>query len=361
MTLIVGYIYSDSVQIIADSAVTFLNSTHFKSVDDKLEYNSLGEIIELNDETLVKESANKIYVLNDSLLIAFSGLESEGILLIEDLNIFLSALSTKVTSKNLNTFFQLNAPKNTSYLIGFCQDNRPTLFSYNGKVEILSKKGEFLIIGSGASEELLTMPFKIAFEQLSKRNIETSLFLIFINSLLQCSALNSQSFSRGVGGFFNGAQIKKDGVSWVRDTCSILYSSVNFEKSERFIINKYNRDNAVFLSSPKIDKAVYFTTSNLLSISIDHWLKKWEIELTGLNAACSCDYYVYICYDRRIISIVNTANDRYKKLMKIHKINESEIGFELHIDLINKLLTYAVNPETGEEDIEGFGFQINYL
>jgi len=37
------------------------------------------------------------------------------------------------------------------------------------------------------------------------------------------------------------------------------------------------------------------------------------------------------------------------------------MGFDLNGKLIEKLLSYAINPKTGKEDNDGFGIQFNYL
>ena len=37
------------------------------------------------------------------------------------------------------------------------------------------------------------------------------------------------------------------------------------------------------------------------------------------------------------------------------------MGFELNVKLVEYLLRFPINPETGNEDIDGFGVQFNYL
>jgi hypothetical protein len=67
-------------------------------------------------------------------------------------------------------------------------------------------------------------------------------------AICQSSCTNSFSIKNGVGGFFNGAYVKFNGIRWAEDTVYILYSSNNFEEN-RLLIDKFNRTNTnVFIS-----------------------------------------------------------------------------------------------------------------
>lgn len=95
MTLIVGYIHSDSsIHIIADSAET-IDSMDIERTDYTNEsFNSFGEIIHSDNDSLTLESAQKIFNLNNSIIITFSGQVYEGNGVLRDLKF--KILKTKI-------------------------------------------------------------------------------------------------------------------------------------------------------------------------------------------------------------------------------------------------------------------------
>jgi len=235
MTLIAGYIYSDTIHVVADSAVTILNDIMNETQKKNEDFNSFGEVIEFNDGSVITESANKVYSLNNSILITYSGQTEEGKRLLEDLRMEISISEKKELTEILSDFFLRRAPRLTQFIIGFIQNNNPTIFSYANEIKIITQNGSFLLLGSGSEDELLTHSFKILFKQLCRSNLSSDNFLTIILSVLQSCVLNARTFTKGVGGFFNGAYIHTNGIYWAKDTCMILYSSNFFEKSERFL------------------------------------------------------------------------------------------------------------------------------
>lgn len=169
------------------------------------------------------------------------------------------------------------------------------------------------------------------------------------------------SFKNGVGGFFNGASIYNNKIHWASDTCTILYSSKHFEQGERFIVNKFNRENATFLTSPKIGKAVFFPGLDWMSFTPNDWTLKWIDLLLDLNTDCELDYYVFICYDRRIITAVNRHNKRFHENLKMERLNDGEMNFVLNQNLIDNLLNFVIDPKTRIESLDGFGITFNYI
>ena len=72
MTLITGFIYKNTVQIIADSAETIGGQVEDSISTPNGHETSFGEIAQNNDYTIT-ESAQKIYVVDDKMKLTFAG------------------------------------------------------------------------------------------------------------------------------------------------------------------------------------------------------------------------------------------------------------------------------------------------
>ena len=135
MTLIAGYIHSDTVHIVCDSALTMITNIMDKSPIIKNGYSSFGELVEFNDHQVVTESAQKIYSLNNSTLLAFSGQVEEGNGILEDLRIEISISNGKKLSSTLSDFFSKRKPNLTQYIIGFQENDKANLFIFDNKIK----------------------------------------------------------------------------------------------------------------------------------------------------------------------------------------------------------------------------------
>jgi hypothetical protein len=361
MTLIIGYIYSDSsVHIIADSAETITGIKENPNIGNDA-YNSFGEIIQLDDNEIVLECAQKIYNVGEAVLITFSGQVFEGRQVLRDLKFEIENRKDLKISEIISNYFAIRKPTLTEYIIGFSEDNKSKLYYFKEKGNFLNDIGSYVLLGSGAQNELIIEPLKCIVEPLYKTQTHPKNMLIIIISMIQCYAINALSFKKGVGGFFNGATIYNNKIYWADDTCNVLYSSKHFEKAERFIVKKFNRDNVTFLTSPKIGKAAFFSELEWTTFTTNEWVEKWMHLLLELNTNCELDYYVFICYDRRIITVVNRHNSRFGTNLKIERLNDDEINFALSQNLIDNLLRFAIDPKTGTESVDGFGVQFSYM
>lgn len=106
MTLIVGYLHSDSsVHIIADSAETITGiGANPNNGNDA--YNSFGEIIQLENDEIILESAQKIYSINETVLITFSGQVLEGNQVLRDLKFEIEVQKELKLSEIISTYFK---------------------------------------------------------------------------------------------------------------------------------------------------------------------------------------------------------------------------------------------------------------
>ncbi|WP_432671831.1 hypothetical protein [Flavobacterium sp. SM2513] len=363
MTLIVGYIHSDSsIHIFADSAETIDSINKEKTDYNHETFNSFGEILHSDNDSITIESAQKIFNFNDTIIITFSGQVYEGDQVLRDLKFEIENYKGNNISNIISDYFLKRKPSLSEYIIGFREDNNPKIYYYRNKGGFLTKNGASILLGSGSQNELLSLPLVYTLEILNKSRTTSDNLSILLISIIQCCAINALTFKSGVGGFFNGAYINSKGVvQWAKDTSCSMYSSKHFEQGERFLINKFNRDNVTYITSPKIEKTAFFPNTFINKISPNEWVQKWSTELDNLNTNCICDYYSFICYDRRIVTLVNRNNDRFEKYLKIKPLNDNIMELIMSELLLKNLLSYSVDPLTNKEFINGFGVQLNYL
>lgn len=344
----------------ADSAVTLIGKqTDSSSKNEKT--NSFGEIIENFDDQIVTESAQKIYNIQDLIIATFSGQSIEGQQILEDLKFELkTSEKTKITDI-ISNYFELRKPTLTEYIIGFSENNIPKIYFYKNKGNLISEKGNYIILGSGSENNFLTVPLIFTLEKFYDIKSHPRNLLIFVIALVQCCSLNSMTFFNGVGGFFNGATLFNNKIYWASDSCNILYSSKHFDKAERFIVNKFNRENVTFLTSPKIKKSAFFPELHWLECTPSKWIENWVEKLLELNTNFDVHYFVFICYDRRIITVVNKFSDRFLENLKIKRIDENNVEFGFSKNMLEKLLSFVVDEKTNEEPMDGFGVQFNYM
>ena len=360
MTLIIGYIHSDStVHIVADSAVTF--SGHNDKEPHSLKTNSFGELIECNDGNIVIESAQKIYIIQDSIIATFAGQSFEGEQILEDLKLEIKYSENTKLTDIISIFFELRKPTLSEYIIGFSENNVPKIFYYKKNGYLISEKGGYIILGNGSENDFLTIPLIFTLQKFYDIKSHPSNLLIFIIALIQCCSINSMTFNKGVGGFFNGATLFNNKIYWASDSCNILYSSKHFEKGEKFIVKKFNREKVTFITSPKIQNSTYFPKLHWLSITPNQWIEKWMDKLLELNTNLDVHYFIFICYDRRIITVVNKLSDRFVENLKINRIDETKVDFGFSKNMLEKLLSFPVDEKTNTEPKDGFGVQFNYI
>ncbi|HMB99619.1 MAG TPA: hypothetical protein VKN14_01140, partial [Flavobacteriaceae bacterium] len=191
MTLIIGYIHSDStVHIVADSAVTLIEKqTNSSSKNERA--NSFGEIIENSDDQIVTESAQKIYNIQDSIIATFAGQSIEGKQVLEDLKFELKTSEKTRITEIISNYFELRKPTLTEYIIGFSENNMPKIYFYKNKGNLINEKGSYIILGSGSENKFLTVPLIITLEKFYAIKSHPRNLLIFVIALVQCCSLNS--------------------------------------------------------------------------------------------------------------------------------------------------------------------------
>jgi hypothetical protein len=342
MTFIAGIIYNETIQIIADSVETSLLKNDIVldgEIFENLPYSSFGEKAHVEDSFLMHEAVQKIFNINDRVLLAFAGHSNEGLYVIDDLSKFL--LIGGSISEVIIKYFSGSRPPNTEFIIGFFEDNQPYIFTYSkGSFKIGSDN--FYCVEGGIHE--MFGPIQAWYKAYGERKIDSDDALIHALALLQRQNITGRTIKHGVGGFFNGSFLSKTGVTWAKDTIHILYSI--YHDGDRYYVFKFNRKNMTFICSYRHEgDSVTEVCRSIYKSELDSSIPNRELynlltELNSLIEKYSTHYYIWNSYDRNTVVVINIEkendlvfirNDEGRIQLGVGKITYEELS-KFYID-----------------------------
>lgn len=336
MTLIAGYIYKNSVHILADSAETFSIQGIKDITFPEIYKNSFQEVpfVDTQKETLVLESANKIYNIKNQILLTYSGAVNEGEDVVKQIRYNLERQKIRSVSQLIFSCLTDISPIQTQYIIGGMENNRPFLIVYYNKVERKIMVNNNSLAVGGANVGLQTSMMSTIINCITNDKITPEESLIMNLAALQSGSMHLQTFNHGVGGFFNGASISKDGIKWAKDTIHLLYSSHDFERGNKHLVYRYNRDNNVHILNDQFYKCFVKGGDGVeICKKVKTKLKKDIIRLAKRNEA---EYFVMLSYDTRTIVIVSNKKDKNK----IINFDNKEFQFGIPNDIMKHMFKY---------------------
>jgi hypothetical protein len=300
MTLITGFIYKNTVQIIADSAETMECQIEDSILTPNDRETSFGEIAQNKDYTIT-ESAQKIYVIEDKMILTFAGDVREGEAVVEDIRTLHSTFAN--ITDFLTVYFRQNIFAETQYIIGYYENDTAKLcYCYeNGNFAI--KEGEQAMALAGMDANLISQAVTSSYYWVFNNNVfSTDNALAYIIATIQWYSTTFTTINRGVGGFFNGCYISSEGISWSKDTLYLLYSFDNYAKGDKHTIIKYNRGNSVFVISRHLKKVFMPTNESYTEI-----LNNYGTELEDSIANLKAEYYIMFAYDHPTLTAINKS------------------------------------------------------
>lgn len=354
LTLIVGYIYRNTAQVIADSAITYDNEFVDQFNVQNEEVTAFGEAVVITDDVTVVESAQKLIQLSTNAVGAFSGISTEGFNTLNDLQIIFRTAAGAPVSNLLQEYFQQNEPKNTDYIIAFHEENQAKLLGYSKKViNIVIRQDVFFMFGSGRDNAILRSAFGAKYNSwISDSQLKAPPDEMLVGAVTTCqlASLNALTINQGAGGFYNGAYVTSDSVIWAPDTFNFMYSWVNMKGASHFVVQKYNRDQGTLFYSTILGGSKILLNMEG-SLPPETWLHKWREYLLQKAMRAEADYFVFTSYDRMIASIFHKSIfERSPSIFKIEHIppNKNEFTFsEFMLDVLSgKLADCKVGPNT---------------
>lgn len=333
MTLIIGYVYKDTVQVVVDSAGTLIGDTSSIRDSEFAKTTSFGELVS-NDEndSVVIENAQKLFALHDGILCAISGSVYEAISIVRDLETVLKFRKTEISSVLLDFFSTLGSVE-CNFILAFYENNIPMLFSYvNSKQFGFCLRGSLIALGSGSENYVLTTHIELALNQfinVEDNKLSSDELLVSVISILQSNVINTKTFREGVGGVINGAYVGNKGIEWAKDTIYAVYSDKHYDKTEPFFVFKLNRENVLTTISSynrKLIRKSFFPDG---FSEMELFLERWKLIFNSIYFDLKATYYVFLSYDRRIITVLPSYHFAFNNIFKIIGYDETQKGFRV--------------------------------
>jgi hypothetical protein len=309
MTLIAGYLYQNAAHLIADSAETRQDFTPTKQYH---KFSSFGELSHTSDDLTCVEAAQKIYNIDNKFLLTFSGKVLEGRGVVEDLTIHHRTHEIRTL---LIQYFT-NAHLENQYILALCENNRSYLFFYYSKTELGFIEGDTAVMMGGTNAKNIYLSIQANIQHAQERSYTREDTLIQIIATLQFQSLHHQTIQLGVGGYYNGAIISNNGITWAKDTYFFLYSRLHFDKGYKKEIFRYNRDNCTILVE---QGGIRIFCADFNTNTFEEFQAKWMENIKFKTRNRSAQYYVLYGFDSQNLVIINNSPHRANRVIPSSK------------------------------------------
>lgn len=307
MTFIAGFIYKTTICIIADSAETVIFPFPLKEFSKANHpQSSFYESAYIEDNKLIYEGAQKLYQIDNRIVLAFAGNVATGLQAIDEFKLrLLKGLSIKETIQEL---FNNHKYSDNHFIVGYFENEKPIIFYYLASddfhfIEEAPEEFDFFLCVAGNTKGPHSSVCFHSLENAAANNLAPEEATIILLACLQGVNINERNIVTGIGGYFNGILLEKTGVRWISDTIYFLYSAKDFDKGQKYAIHKFNRDDATFLIS--LEKNIF--KSEFSSFSRDELIEKWDETLVKIASQMSEKYFICISYDQYNAVILDTT------------------------------------------------------
>ncbi|MBJ7982999.1 hypothetical protein [Bacillus cereus] len=306
MTYCIGFKSETAVFLIADSMISGGKSEEIKEAFG--EYTAFGELVK-EENVAMQDRRYKVFKLPSNVLVTFAGdvedaLEVIGIFRqelergLEPVTAFESVLSTGPYSR-------------IELLIGFMENDRPKLYSYNYRGKGQFKEEHSTVhLGSGRDHEYLSEKSSHFVDSMTNGNYGDGKTLVYTLAFLQNFAIKNTLLMFGVGGFFFGGFVHTGGVQRIWNTTYLMYAVTQNNGKRNLHLNyqvSLNRkDDLLLVSSSFLDhERIYLqeiTSEDVPSlVELEKQVKQlrddyWEGKFKFVVLLNQLDYGFTVCY-----------------------------------------------------------------
>lgn len=356
MTFILAWKDKRNVFISGDAAVTRKGvSDHY--IDDIIKRGRLntafGESVYLTNETTVQESVLKIHKINNEFILGYAGTGDIAIDVINELE-----RDNELTKINLVS--KLKAAtiiygSDFQMAIGYFNKKSSVLLSFNlyGKRKIrYHSQYEPVRLGNLRSDDLIQLvssEIAMLFETIA-RDTTPDKKLVMNCIFMQGVIIRAGLLEQGVGGFFTGGYVNRNGFFWQKDTGMIKFDLRNgvtansrnpaqlFNNPQfiallnregkvcilSFQLNKNYRDVTVFQNY--INSFELRNNYDVIMAEFDTWKSTYEIDISDVLENFSFEYLVFFCSDKdapnkmTFIEKESLTSEKYFKISWVNNI-----------------------------------------
>ncbi|EGQ19308.1 hypothetical protein HMPREF9372_3704 [Sporosarcina newyorkensis 2681] len=351
VTYCIGFKSKTAVFLIADSMIT---SGRNREIEEAFgEHTTFGELVKEESKTM-QDRMIKVFKLPGNVLATFAG---DVIDALEALGIFRKELERGL--EPITAFESVSSAgpfSRIELLIGFIDQDRPKLYSYNYKGDGLFKEEHSTIhLGSGRDHEYLSGKSSQIVDSFTNDDYGDGKTLVYTLAYLQNFSIKNSLISLEVGGFFFGGFVHTEGIQRVWNTTYLMYA-VTPGNGERTLHLNYHvslnrKDDLLLISSSFLDhERVYLQEIDLEEepdiIELQKQVNElrddyWEGDFKFVVLLNQLNYGFTVCYmeNENKLSEIKIVTDRTK----------GEVRYRLSSGLVN----YLLYPFTlKEEDID---------
>jgi len=339
MTYILGWKNYNSVFLVGDSVITIEHPNTDGNRNTFRNQTTFGEDHIYEEGKTVSERWLKLYDLESKVILAISGTVEEAY---EGINFLKMYLKTKIDIKE--AFENSFRDRDVGIIAGYMEDDIPRLISYNCKGHRGTHEHSFFeVVHSGLIDNSFEDQTEEFFSQIESKPWNEDQILTSIIAVTQSFCFQENIIIRGVGGFFSGIRVNKDGVNWQKDLAFIpfSYNGKDLESNQLAeIFGKATpvmtqiRDSKLLSCSSLVGdiKKARQTFSNfqpekgvnpeILKNQQSEWDAKWDVKLNKNCDLLDSDFYIFYNIQKPIVALV------YSKNTKPFEIEDGKIKFK---------------------------------
>jgi hypothetical protein len=357
MTYILGWKNYSSVFLVGDSVITIEHPNTDGNRNTFRNQTTFGEDHIYEEGKTVSERWLKLYDLINRVILAISGDVEQAH---EGINTFQICLDSDWDIEE--AFEKSFSDRDVGIIAGYMEGDVPRLVSYNS----MGTKGfldhPFLkVVHCGSIDSSFEDQTEEFFSQIEENEWSEDQILASIISVAQSFCFQQNIISQGVGGFFSGIRVNKDGVNWQKDLAFIPFAYNGKEPETNQLAEIFGearpvmtqvRESILFSCSSIIDdvKKARKDFSNFypekgvdlqfLKKQKSEWEAKWKISLNKNCDVLNAEFFIFYNIQKPIVAVV------YSRNTKPFEIEDDKIKFKyLNINsFINEVFS-AVDDE----------------
>lgn len=347
MTYCAGWKYSNSVYLLADTAVT-------KDSLPTTTHSSFGELHAQVRGEHIEESLLKIVPLSNGTAVAFAGDVQLATRIIEFLreNIEANANSLRALLSSITTSLgPFSRDREVELLLATSNSRGESfLFYWNTVSGLDTARSDYYQIGSLTSYHSALTPQILSL--FVRGNLAPDRLLSVLTAVVQSYGVHDNLIEQNVGGLIFGLRTHAGQTTWQEDTNFVLYDP---QVMSPIWVSAFVRDNVVVLNSSQTND-IRCLAHSVSTRSIQAWIDKWEGHVQNHLETDKYRYWVFICTLGKVITVLRRDNlDRESRYVSLKKVGDGKFN----IGISEELMSLLKQPLTDRQD-GSLPFRLNF-
>jgi len=328
MTYCAGWKHSNSVYLLADSAVT-------KPDVPRTPTSSFGESHRQVRDEHVEEALLKLVPIGMGSAVAYAGDVQLAARMIEFLreNIHLAESGSGLLGMLTASFGPFDSARPVELLLAIAEQDKPIeLIHWDSITTLVSVGANYYQIGSLTSYHASLTPEFLA--RLINGSVPGERALAIIIALVQSYGIHDNLIDQNIGGLIFGLRCTDGVIHWQEDTNFVIH---NFDLSTTTFVSAFARDDAVVVnSSATNDTRIFMHSANTLSPN--EWIERWRDFIQEKVNSDHYRYWVFIRSPDKCITVVRREDpERAGELVRTTFLGDGKFDLAIREELMSLL------------------------